>query len=128
MLIRLYGQVYDSKRSNRKCTLPGGQLHCTGGLATNRSRKKTRRLLCCTVASMSQVPRLPASAMSGYFHGLPPQAKERYLEKLRLLEVEDPYSSEEKFVDGMTLWPPVEFGNIFCFFLSNARAYIPNSS
>ena len=29
MLIMLYGQVYDSKRSNQKYTPPGGQLHCS---------------------------------------------------------------------------------------------------
>ena len=50
---------------------------------------------------------------------LEPVAKERYMEKLRLLsmsEKDDPHASsnEMKFVDNMALWPAVEFGHIFC--------------
>ena len=50
---------------------------------------------------------------------LEPVAKERYMEKLRLLsmsEKDDPHASsnEMKFVDNMALWPAVEFGYIFC--------------
>ena len=53
---------------------------------------------------------------------LEPVAKERYMEKLRLLsmsEKDDPYASsnEMKFVDNMALWPAVEFGPIFCYFI-----------
>ena len=47
---------------------------------------------------------------------LEPVAKERYMEKLRLLsmsEKDDPHASsnEMKFVDNMALWPAVEFGH-----------------
>ena len=61
--------------------------------------------------------------MSDYFMALELVAKERYLEKLRLLsmsEKDDPYASsnEMKFVDNMALWPAVEFGHIFCILSS----------
>ena len=42
--------------------------------------------------------------------------------KLTLLGLsvsEDPYElwSKEKFVESMSLWPPVEYGHVFCYFV-----------
>ena len=50
-------------------------------------------------------------------------AKTRYLRKLNLLELDDtddPYcdATASKFRDDMMLWPSVEFGNVFCYFVS----------
>ena len=61
--------------------------------------------------------------VSEYVRGLSPLARQRYIEKLRILgltERDDPYSSwnESKFVDDMCLWPAVEYGHnyllLFC--------------
>ena len=66
--------------------------------------------------------------MSDYFMALEPVAKERYLEKLRLLSMSekgDPYASsnEMKFVDNVALWPAMEFGHIFCYFIEHPGTY-----
>ena len=66
--------------------------------------------------------------MSDYFMALEPLSKERYLEKLRLLSMSEkdyPYASsnEMKFVDNMALWPAVEFGHIFCYFIERPGTY-----
>lgn len=66
------------------------------------------------------------ATMSDYFQALDPIAKERYLQKLRLLglhEKDDPYTNSDEFVDDMTLWPPVEFGHIFCYFVERPGTY-----
>ena len=46
--------------------------------------------------------------------------------KLQLLglnkEDEDPYKSTN-FVDDMTLWPPVSYGDIFCYFIDRPGVY-----
>ena len=49
-------------------------------------------------------------------------AKTRYLEKLKLLGLDkkdDPYDpiNSHNFVDDMTRWPAVEYGNIFCYYI-----------
>ena len=38
---------------------------------------------------------------------------------LTLLVFEDPYQlwSKERFVESMTMWPTVEYGYIFCYFV-----------
>ncbi len=66
--------------------------------------------------------------MSEYIQGLDPIARVRYGEKLKMLgltEQEDPYSSrnEGKFADDMSLWPPVEYGHIFCYFVERPGVY-----
>ena len=58
-------------------------------------------------------------SMSDYYRSLEAPAKDRYLDKLRLLGLDedgDPYAAhnEQKFIDDMSLWPPVEYGHIFC--------------
>ena len=69
--------------------------------------------------------------MSDYFQAFDPIAKERYLQKLRLLGLhvkDDPYTNLDKFVDDMTLWPPVEFGHIFCYFVERPAHTLSESS
>ena len=66
--------------------------------------------------------------MSVYFSGLQGCARARYLEKLHLLGLEecnDPYSesNSSKFVDNMTLWPPLEYGHIFGYFVTRPDLY-----
>ena len=64
--------------------------------------------------------------MSEYYKTLPPVAKDRYLDKLSLMSVkegDDPYANDWRFVDDMTLWPPVEYGHIFCYFIQRPGVY-----
>ena len=53
-------------------------------------------------------------------------AQNRYRDKLELLglnkEDEDPYKSTN-FVDDMTLWPPVSYGDIFRYFIDRPGVY-----
>ena len=66
--------------------------------------------------------------MSEYFKSLPPVAKERYLSKLRCLnlkEEDNPYLSS-KFVEDLCLRPSVEYGHIFTSF--NDLEYIHSNS
>ena len=63
-----------------------------------------------------------------YFGSLQAEAKEQYLRKLNLLDLSvsrDPYaaSNEDNFVDNMALWPSVEFGHIFCYFIERPGTY-----
>ena len=60
--------------------------------------------------------------MSDYYKKLDSIAKTRYLEKLKLLgldEKDDPYDpiNSHNVVDDMTRWPAVEYGNIFCYYI-----------
>ena len=59
-------------------------------------------------------------------------AQNTYRDKLKLLglkEDEDHYKSTNfvdditNFVDDMTLWPPVSFGDIFCYFIDRPGVY-----
>ena len=66
--------------------------------------------------------------MSVYFKSLQGPARVRYLEKLRLIglgENEDPYSNSNssKFVEDLTLWPTVEYGHIFGYFVMRPGLY-----
>ena len=66
--------------------------------------------------------------MSDYFKKLDPISKERYIERLRMLDLkesDDPYadSNNDKFKDDMTKWPPVEYGHIFCYFIERPGLY-----
>ena len=73
---------------------------------------------------LPKVPRASTSctAMSAYFQSLDAVACVRYQENLTLLGFsvsENPYElwSQEKFVKSMSLWPPVEYGHILCYFV-----------
>ena len=67
--------------------------------------------------------------MSEYFLQLRDQAKaRRYVEKLHLLglaECDDPCndSNSSKFTDDLTLWPVVEYGHIFGYFVTRPGLY-----
>jgi len=59
------------------------------------------------------------ASMSEYCRSLDSTTKHRYLDKLQLLGLDesgDPYTAHnaEKFVENMSLWPPVEYSHIFC--------------
>ena len=59
---------------------------------------------------------------------LDPIAKDRYTEKLRLIgltEDGDPYKLwvDGDMVDNMSLWPPVEYGHIFSYFIDRPGVY-----
>ena len=63
-----------------------------------------------------------------YFETLEPTARQRYIKKLELLQLtenDDPYAAknEHYFVDDMTLWPSVEYGHIFCYFVGRPGVY-----
>jgi hypothetical protein len=63
--------------------------------------------------------------MSEYFVSLDPVAKERHHRKLKILgrnEKCDPYLGAG-YADNMTLWPPVEFGHIFCYLTERPGIY-----
>ena len=64
--------------------------------------------------------------MSEYYKSLPLVAKHRYLAKLKVVglkEEGDPYANGSRFLDDMTHWPPVEYGNIFCYFIERPGVY-----
>ena len=67
--------------------------------------------------------------MSSYYNSLDPIARERYKEKLKLLglsTLEDPYelwNSDRFVVESMSLWPPVEYGHIFCYFVERPGVF-----
>lgn len=68
------------------------------------------------------------STMSEYFQCLQGPARVRYLEKLHLVGLEgsgDPYSeaNSSKFTDDLTLWPAVEYGHIFGYFITRPGLY-----
>ncbi len=66
--------------------------------------------------------------MSEYCKSLEGVAKQRYTKKINLLglqEEDEPYSERSllKFIDDLTLWPPVEYGHIFCYFVERPGVY-----
>ena len=66
--------------------------------------------------------------MSELYQLLLGPAKERYVEKLRLLgftESDDPYSESNvaKFTDNLTLWLGVEYEHIFGYFVTRPGLY-----
>ena len=72
----------------------------------------------CCLWSASRIMSIPRE----YFETLEPTARQRYIKKLELLQLtenDDPYAAknEHYFVDDMTLWPSVEYGRIFCYFV-----------
>ena len=57
-----------------------------------------------------------------YFDSLDDAGRQRYLDKLFLLSLSvknDTYAAinSKTFVRDMSLWPPVKFGQILCFFI-----------
>ena len=68
--------------------------------------------------------------MRDYFHTLPSKEQVRYEEKLGLVGLkreDDPYLSrnDSNYTDSMSLWSNVEYGHIFCLFLSRDLVYTP---
>ena len=66
--------------------------------------------------------------MSDYYRYLEAPTKGRYLDKLQLLgldEDDDLYAAhnEEKVIYDMSLWPPIEYGRIFCYFIDCPGVY-----
>ena len=64
--------------------------------------------------------------MANYFDSLDSTAKRRYIERLTILgltEKDDPYTNQDKFVDNMTMWPPVEYGHIWLYFIKRLGVY-----
>ena len=60
-----------------------------------------------------------------YVDSLGGVAKSRYFDKLKALGLaatDDPYVSGD-FQNAMRLWPPVEFGHIFCYFIERPGVY-----
>ena len=66
--------------------------------------------------------------MTEYYRKLDAVAQSRYLEKLKLLgleEKDDPYEASNScnFIDDMTKWPSVEYGRIFCYYIQRPGVY-----
>ncbi len=67
-----------------------------------------------------------STRMSEYCKSLEGVAKQRYTKKINLLglqEEDEPYPERSllKFIDDLTLWPTVEYGHIFCYFVHNTK-------
>ena len=65
------------------------------------------------------------STKERYFDSLDDAGRQRYLDKLFLLSLSvenDTYAAinSKTFVRDMSLWPPVEFGHILCFFIDRS--------
>ena len=66
--------------------------------------------------------------MSDYYRSLDVSVGARYVAKLQLLGLDeggDPYATHnaEKFTDDMSLWPALEYGHIFCYFIDRPGVY-----
>ena len=66
--------------------------------------------------------------MSQCLRGILEPARVRYVKKLQLIGLQDldnPYreENESRFCDNMTLWPPVEYGHIFSYFVMRPGLY-----
>ena len=67
--------------------------------------------------------------MSEYYNGLKNTAKSRYREKLQSVGLtieDDPYIPENRknyLSDNMSLWPKVEYGHIFAYFIERPGVY-----
>ena len=63
---------------------------------------------------------------NSYIDSLDWQARKRYREKLEAvgLSLEDePYSANDRFRSDMTLWPRIEYGHIFAYFIVRPGTY-----
>ena len=70
--------------------------------------------------------------MTEYYRELDAVAQSRYLEKLKLLgleEKDDPYEANNScnFIDDMTKWPLVDYGRIFCYYIQRPVVYTRRS-
>ena len=66
--------------------------------------------------------------MSEQYKSLDPAARARYLAKLQVLglkEADDRFATwnNSKFEDNMSLWPPVEYPHLFCYFVERPGVY-----
>ena len=66
--------------------------------------------------------------MSEYFRRLSEHSGSRYKEKLQAVGLsieDDPYLPENdaRFTDNMSVWPTVEYGNIFAYFIERPGVY-----
>ena len=64
--------------------------------------------------------------MSDNFWSLDPVAKQRYRQKLKIIGLDEkwePYLDTGDYIDDMSLWPPVEFAQIFCYFIERLGLY-----
>ena len=67
--------------------------------------------------------------MSEHYNGLKNTAKSRYREKLQSVGLtieDDPYIPENHknyLTDNMSLWPKVEYGHIFAYFIEHPGVY-----
>jgi len=64
--------------------------------------------------------------MSGYFESLDWQGKEQYKEKLEAVGLsikDDPYGVDDRFRSDMTVWPKIEYGHIFAYFITRPGTY-----
>ncbi len=73
------------------------------------------------------IHQLAQPRMSEYCKSLEGVAKQRYKKKINLLGLQEdgePYSERSllKFIDDLTLWPPVLYGHIFCYFVHNTQS------
>jgi hypothetical protein len=61
--------------------------------------------------------------MSDYYKNLPLACQEQYKEKLCRLGVQklclDPFVNDDCWVDCVSKWPDVEFGEIYCYLIDN---------
>ena len=67
--------------------------------------------------------------MSEEYQSLDPAARARYLAKLQVLglkEDDDPFATwnDSRFEDNMSLWPPMEYPHIFCYFVEHPGVYM----
>ena len=65
---------------------------------------------------------------SSYYDSLPNEAKERYVAKLESVGLslsDDPYLSQNdsRFSSEMSLWPSIEYGHIFTYYISRPGTY-----
>lgn len=61
--------------------------------------------------------------MSLYYQTLPPACQQQYREKLSKLGINklcnDPFVQGESWVDSVSKWPDVEFGEIYCYLVDS---------
>ena len=64
--------------------------------------------------------------MSTYFESLDSNEKINYTNKLKIVGLmldNDPYIEDDRFKAEMSIWPPVEFGHIFAYFIQRPGTY-----
>jgi hypothetical protein len=68
-------------------------------------------------------------SLSDYANKLPPEARQRYIEKLNLKENElpDPYSLSSGWKSDPVDWPDVTFGDIYTYLIDRQSMYTRDS-